>query len=214
MKRVLLITVTAIIFLLLTGCINGDEGQLEPIEDTGDIETLISTNQQLVQQIESYKDENTSLQEQVKELEEENRSLKDNILTYRQELIEKDNLREEELVTRDYLDELAKEIFQAMNDRDHYFLEGIVAENIQVNANAETLDMHDENGRLYYTFHYISLDSVNYIRQTSFNYDFDEEVFESEYSLTTGDSKDYTFDGGIKLTFIYEDEWRLSSIVR
>ncbi|MBU9713843.1 hypothetical protein [Evansella tamaricis] len=214
MIKVLKGAIITSLFILITACSDGAEDDLESIEDTDDIETLISTNQRLVEQVESEREENRVLQERLEDLEAENMSLKDNILTYRQELIEKDNLRTEELTIRNEVDELAKEIFQAMHERNHLYLEELVADNIFVDSNSDRLEIYDDEGRLYYTLHYIPLNTVNYVRQKSFQYNQESETFVAEYVLYSADSKDFQLDAGVEMTFVFDGEWKLFSMVR
>ncbi|MCD8508500.1 MAG: hypothetical protein LRY73_00355 [Bacillus sp. (in: Bacteria)] len=214
MRRVLFTVVVAGL-MLITACTNGDvdiEGAL--IEDTEDLQTLIETNEFLVQQLANIRGENDELKEALNNLQEETDMLKDNILSYRQEVHEIESLWREETALRNELDELAKEIFQAMSLKNHRGLEKLVdEETITVNGEAETLEVsHGDGSNMTYTFHFISLESVNYARQVEFNYNPNDKTFTSRYAFYTDADKDYSHEGEVILVFTYDRQWKLSSI--
>lgn len=214
MKRVLF-TVTVTVIMLLTACTNGDvdiEGEL--IEDTDDIQTLIETNEFLVQQLANVREENDELKEALNDLQDENNMLKDNILSYRQDVNEIENLWKEETAIRNELDQMAMEIFQAMSYKNHLQLESLVdAETITVNGEAETLEVrHEVGSNMTYTFHFISLEPIEYVRQVEFSYNPDEKTFTSKYAFYTDSDKDYSHEGEVILIFTNDGDWKLSTI--
>ncbi|MDQ0256554.1 cell division protein FtsB [Evansella vedderi] len=213
MKKVLFAVVYTGL-MLLVACNNGDVvSEAELLEDTDDLHTLIETNEFLVQQLAKVREENEQLKNDLNSLQEENDLLIDDILTVKQQINELEDLQEEKMVIRNELDIMAKEIFQAMNVKNHTKLNQLVASNVTVNSVAATLEIGEsETDDMTYTFHYINLDSINYIRQADFHYNREQEIFTAKYELTSTGSKDSYFEGEVILTFSRNSNWKLSSI--
>ncbi|MFA9555899.1 hypothetical protein ACERII_01130 [Evansella sp. AB-rgal1] len=212
MKKVLFTGIFTGLILLNACTTNNGDIEVNSIEDTDDLQKLIETNEYLVQKQSELQEENEALKDRISSLEEENGNLKDDILTYRQQIHQLDNDLREELQIRNYLDELAKDILQAMHERDHSELHKLVHSNVQVNSLDERLEISDSDNHIY-TFHYISLDSVNYVRQVDFEYNKENNMFQSRYTLYSSGGKDMRSDGDILLTFTFDNEWKLYSIM-
>ncbi|WP_096189479.1 hypothetical protein [Evansella halocellulosilytica] len=200
---------------LFTAC--SDENSSSDLEDyedytDSDIDTLISTNENLANQLEQEREQMKEMLDTIDELKEENAQLKDDILTYKQQVIEVDNLRDTERQLRNELDERSKEIFQAMHEVDHVSLEELVGDNITVFSDNETIEIENEEG-IVNTFHYLKLDQVNYVRQTLFQYHEEDELFTLEYTFFTAGDKDVRFDFEVILTYKNDDGWKLNSIM-
>ncbi|MDG5786804.1 hypothetical protein QA612_04815 [Evansella sp. AB-P1] len=218
MKKVLF-TVLTTGLILLTACTNGDassEGENidENVinEETDDLQTLIETNEYLVQEQTRLREENDEYKVQIADLEAENATLKNDILTFKQQINAVEDFRKEELALRRELDELAMDIFKAMDERNHIFLERSVHSNIVINEESDALEISDTEN-MSYTFQYITLSPYNYIRQVDFEYDKDEKVFTSRYSFHTTDQKDIQNQGDIIMTFALDSRWKLRSII-
>ncbi|MGJ9382574.1 hypothetical protein [Salipaludibacillus sp. CF4.18] len=199
--------------LFFAACSENEEPEDLPVneEAVNDLDTLIATNEQLVGQLEKELKEREQLQERVQELEDENVSLKDDVLTYKQLTIELEENYEKERVLRRQLDEKSREFFQFMHERNHSELENMVADNITVNSESETLELLEDNS-ISQTFHYLSLEPVIYIRQRTFSYNDDQSEFTTEYEFYTESEESFQFDGGIEIIFKEAEEWKVSSI--
>ncbi|PYZ93590.1 hypothetical protein CR194_10525 [Salipaludibacillus keqinensis] len=211
MKKILLITL--LFFIVMVGCSNNDpvEPAADSVDNTEDLETLISTNERLVDQLEKELEEKESLFERIQTLEEENMELKDDLLTYKQQTIEIEDRHEKELSLRHDLDYKSREFFQAMHEREHEQVEELTSSSITIDSEAEILHLTDQEG-IERSFHYLQLDSVIYSRQRSFSYDHEEEVFSTEYEFYTSSEESMHFDGGVELIFENEEDWKVSSI--
>lgn len=199
--------------LFFSACSDNEELNEQPMneEAINDLETLITTNEQLVGQLENELKEREQLQEKIQEIQDENVTLKDDVLTYKQHAIELEEKHEEELVLRSQLDEKSREFFQFMHEKNHSELENIVAENITINSESETLEVINEDD-ISRTFHYLQLEKVIYIRQRSFSYDEEQNKFITEYEFYTESEESFQFDGGIEIVYTKDEEWKLYSI--
>ncbi|UCZ52053.1 hypothetical protein LGQ02_14505 [Bacillus shivajii] len=206
----------ALIFILMIAACSDENssGDLEDYENLHDydIDTLISTNEKLVNQLEHEREKNQQLIEQGKEIKEENAKLKDDILTYKQQVIQVENLRDTEQQLRNELDERSKDIFQAMHEADYMRLEEYVGKNIKVNNENEVLQVENDKGEVN-TFHLLNLSQVNYVRQTQFEYDPEVDTFVLEYTFFTTGGKGMHYDFEVVLTYLKDGEWKLSSIM-
>jgi len=211
MKRTLFSTII-VCFLLIACSDKNSVEQVDTLNETDDAETLISTNEKLVEQLEKELNEKNELLEKIESLEEENIHLKDDILTYKQKTIELEERYQTELSLRDDLDLKARQFFQYMHELEHEQLEEVVSSNISVESEDEMLKIIGPDG-IEQNFHYLQLESTRYIRQKSFSFDHDEQIFSSRYDFysATSDEK-MNLDGGVELIFDYEDDWKVSSI--
>ncbi|WP_280769348.1 hypothetical protein [Salipaludibacillus daqingensis] len=205
---------TMIACFLLISC--SDESSVEQVnnlEDTDDVETLISTNEKLVEQLEKELAEKDQLQERIVSLENENKDLKDDILTYKQQAIELEEMHHFELSLRHDLDILARQFFQSMHEEQHEKVEEVISTDIEVDAEDDTLKITEQDG-IERSFHYLQLDSVVYIRQKSFSYDHDDEIFISRYEFYSATEEDekINLEGGVEIIFINDVDWKVSSI--
>ncbi len=210
MKRILFSTI--ITCFLLIAC--SDENAVEEVnnlEETNDVETLILTNEKLVEQLEKELNEKNELKEEIESLKDENINLKDDILTYKQQTIELEERHQTELSLRDDLDLLARQFFQSMHELEHEQLEESVSVDISILSEDEILKIMDPDG-IERNFHYLQLGSVIYIRQKSFSFDHDEQVFTSRYDFYSESEDKMIPDGGVELVFVDEGDWKVSSI--
>lgn len=197
---------------LLIACSDGNSvEEIDNLEETEDVETLISTNEKLVEQLERKLEEKNQLQDRIKSLEDENSKLKDDILTYKQETIEIEKRHKIELSLRDELDVKARKFFQSMHEEKHDQLEQAVSSNISVVSKENILNITDPDG-IIRNFHYLQLDTVLYLRQSSFSFDHDEQIFTARYELYSDSDNSMIFDSEVELVFVDEDEWKVSSI--
>ncbi|UTR11198.1 hypothetical protein MM300_02370 [Evansella sp. LMS18] len=204
-----------IVCLLIISACTSDEtpADTNTINASGnsDLDTLILTNERLVDEVSEERKENDRLSERIAELEEENRTLKDDLLTYKQKVIDQENYRIDEMKLKVTIDELAKDIFHAMHTDDHDLLNELTADNITpVSANS-TLEIEEEDGRLQ-TFHYLKLNSVNYSRQSVFEYNQDDNKFVALYTFYSAEENDVHLITEVQLTFEEEESWKLASI--
>ncbi|WP_416151329.1 hypothetical protein ACM26V_10285 [Salipaludibacillus sp. HK11] len=210
MKKTLFSTFIAF-FLLMACSDNNTVEQVDNVEDTDDVETLISTNEKLVEQLEKELEEKEKLLDQIQDLGDENMTLKDDILTYKQQAIELEDRHEYELTLRDELDEKARHFFQAMHEADEDKMGDILSSNIVIDSENNILNIMDADG-LQRSFHYLQLDSVIFIRQTTFSFDHEEEEFLLRYEFYSDDDGKMDLDGGIEIKFVNEEAWNVSSI--
>ncbi|SDZ02916.1 hypothetical protein SAMN05421736_105141 [Evansella caseinilytica] len=214
MRKVLFtVYFTGLILIAITACTDGDADDLDFMEnaDETDVETLLAANEKLLEQLEKEKVEADLLKERIQELEEENAVFKDDLLTYKQQMIELEDGYEQELSLRNQLDDMAKNIFMAMDEKNHEFLQNSVADNVIVVPSSEVLETYAPDDQLD-TFHYLQLNDVKYIRQVDFFYDKGENRFVTEYFIYSVGDKNPGYNGEVELIFTYEDSWKLSSI--
>ena len=203
--------------LLSSGCTDddvptdADQNIDVTIDQTEDLDTLISTNERLVQEVSNERKENDNLKERISDLENENTLLKDDLLTYKQQLIELENFRVQEINLRNDIDAISKNIFQAMHLENYSLLEDMTAENITVSEVNNTLEINGEEEDIH-TFHFLQLNTVNYVRQTSFEHNNEENEILSVYTFYSAGGKDVHVDREVVLNFIKEDKWKLKSI--
>ncbi|WP_096435808.1 hypothetical protein [Alteribacter populi] len=214
MKKMLILLFTTVV---LVGCSDDDfsSEDYEEMEESEDIETLIATNERLVNQIEKYSEKNETLKEEADELKVENDQLKSDILTFKQRAHEVEEEKEFELVLRNQMDEKARQYFLSMHNRDHDQLTEMSAENIEANESREVLLISEDD--LESTFHYLNINELDFLQIADSEYDKENERYValySIYSLDDGDEQDQdVFDGMIELTFQQvEGEWKVTSI--
>lgn len=208
------ISLLIMIGLLFVSSCSGNEGDIgESLnnESMDDLETLIATNEQLVSRLESELQEREQLQEEMLQLEEENLMLKDDILTYKQQAIELEQTHRYEQELRQEIDEISHSFFQLMDETNHAEIGHMVTDNISTNTSTDSLELIDVEG-VERTFHYLQLDSINYIRQRLFSYDEETEEVLVEYEFHSGDEEDFQFEGGVEIIYVKEEDWKLSSI--
>jgi|SRR5690554_1357906 len=197
--------------IFITGCSEEDNYvNSDKLEETDDLQTLIETNEYLIKQLEKEQEEVDELKETIDQLKNENMDLKDNILTYKQQIYELEDQMIEERELRNELDEMAKTIFDAMNQKNHNLLETLIANNIQVSADKEILDIVDDNGK--YSFQYLSLSNVYYVRQSDYKYDHEEGSFITKYTLYAASVKGDLQEEEVYLTFKKDGDWKLARI--
>lgn len=203
--------VLLIVIAFIFGCTNKNEQwNTDALEDTDDIETLVKTNEQLIQQIEEKKEEIETLEQTIEKLQTENMELKDDILTYKQQIYELEDRMEEERLLRNELDEKAMHLFEAMNEKNHQVIESIVGNNITVNRDLEQLEIDSEQTEQ--TFPYLTLETVRYVRQANYEFDWEEERFVTEYIMYTGGVKEPFREEIVYLTFEKDLDWQVVSI--
>lgn len=200
-----------LLMIAFTIACNNDSGNIntDMLAETDDIQTLIETNEYLVQQLSKEQKEVEALNERIDKLESENLELKDNILTYKQQIYELEDRMTEERLLRNELDKKAKDIFEAMNEKNHHLIESIVANNIRLDHQKDLLEIDSDHG--LQSFSYITLKNIDYIRQANYEYDLEKGIFVSEYILSSG-GKEATRDETIYLTFAKQEDWKLVQI--
>lgn len=211
MKRTLF-SIMIMCFILIACSDENSVEQIGNLEKTEDVETLISTNEKLVEQLEKELKEKNQLQDRMKSFEDENSKLKDDILTYKQQTIEIEERHQTELSLRDDLDLKARQFFQLMHEEEDNQLEQAVSSNISIISEDDILNITDPDG-IKRNFHYLSLDSVTYLRQSSFSFDHDEQLFTARYEFYSDSDESSVVAKGVEMVFVDEnDEWKVSSI--
>ncbi|ADU31241.1 hypothetical protein [Evansella cellulosilytica] len=210
MKRVFLSACFAFTVLLVACSNEQTNGAVDYLEDTDDIETLIERNQSLAAQVTNLQEENEQLSSQMENLSSENIELKDDIFNYRQQLLELRDEIEETVSVRNDLDELAADIFIAMDEENHIYLERVVGDNITVNRAESQLLINDSNSFVY-SFPYISMDTINYVRQSEYDYNKDENIFTAKYLIYQSANKAQFQE--VTLTFEYDENWKLVAAI-
>ncbi|WP_026690342.1 hypothetical protein [Alteribacter aurantiacus] len=204
--------------LLLVGCSeDADQFSAEDYEELGqtdDIEKLIDTNERLVRQLEQYVNQTEDLNDEVDHLQEENDRLKNDILTYKTKAFEAETNKLEELALREEMDHLALSLFQAMHEKDYEQLSGLTSD--QVESDEENNVLHVLSDKEVITsFHYEDslLSQMDFLQQTSFNYDQENETCSVHYTIHSFVSSGSEQQQIIELGFEKEDDsWKVTSI--
>ncbi|SDN60777.1 hypothetical protein [Alkalicoccus daliensis] len=202
MKHLLL----AAALISLAACANNEDGEEAAQQDEErELESLRESEAALAEQLEEERERTSELEERVEDLYEENMQLKDDLLTYKQDLIDRQAEHEQELAERQELDDTARQLFQAMHERDTDLLAELLAEEVQIDSDAELLTFtRDEMER---SFHFLQLERVNFVRQRSLEVNEGEAV--AEYEFYDADEEELYLDGAVEVSFeqIEENDW-------
>ncbi|PYZ97386.1 hypothetical protein CR205_01935 [Alteribacter lacisalsi] len=208
----------------LIGCSESDQfsaEEFEPSDGSDDMDTLIATNERLVDQLGKYSEKNEELKEELESLEEENDKLKNDIMTYRTQFHQARDEKDEELDLRFELDELAGSFFEAVFSRDTARLEELTTDQIEVDDESEVLTVTYDN-QLETTLRYDTLEfsQIDFLRLHSAEFDRQNSRYTAQYTFTFfRDNKGDTEPENrmIEIVFQKEDdvlneEWRIASI--
>lgn len=198
----------------LTAC--ADNENTQETEETVDVnsdtemETLRETTEELSERLEQEQERSSELEDQVGELYEENMELKDNLLTYRQEIVDLDSAYEEERDQQQLLENMALELFQAMHERDEDTLQGLMGEEVEVDAEGELFTFTEDD--ISRSFHFMRLGNVHFAHQRSFTLEGEEAV--SEYEFYEAQDEELSLEGVVEVRFSQdeEEEWQVVSL--
>ena len=215
--------VTGLLLVLLTLAVSACEtesdenwshnvDQEEYNED--DLETLISTNEKLVDRLEEKMDENAALREELEELEAENTELKEDLLTYRQQTLETEQYVNRLLETRVEIDDSVRAFFMAMHERNLAELNQMTSDRITVDGERELLVVagqgEEEADR---SFHFLQVDTFLSMRQITMDYDRNDDYFHVVYGFYNLEEETFNRTAAVQLEFILDDgDWIVDAI--
>ncbi|AOM82401.1 hypothetical protein [Salisediminibacterium beveridgei] len=208
-----------IVAILLTACqntVNEEEASLNLNDEAlneEDLDTLISTNEKLVDQLEEKTIINDNLRDEVAELEEENADLREDLLTYRQQTLETEQYVTRYQEVRLTIDEMTRKVFMAMHDRDHVLLDTVTTDQIEPDGDRNLLVIETDED-MTRSFHYLQIDSFQSMRQMEVDYDRENESVQVVYGLYSVDDESFFRNTTVNLEFIHGDnnEWLLDHI--
>ncbi|TMW71534.1 hypothetical protein [Alteribacter natronophilus] len=213
------------VFLTITliGCSENDQfaaEEYEPADENDDRETLIATNERLVEQLGKYSEKNEEMQEELEALEEENDKLKNDIITYRQQMHEARDEKEEELALRTEIDQLAGHFFEALHRRDGEKLRDLTADQVEVDMEQEQFTVTPENQiELSFEFDNLNFSEIEFLSMHEAEYDRSRNRYRAEYSFTVlNDNKgDFETESRmVEMEFVQNEDgsgtWKIASI--
>ena len=179
-----------------------------------DLETLISTNEKLVDRLEEKMDENMAIREELEELEAENTQLKEDLLTYRQQTLETEQYVNRLLETRVEIDDAVRLFFMAMHERNLAELNQMTSERITVDGERELLVIagqgEEETER---SFHFLQVDTFISMRQITMDYDRNDDYFHVVYGFYNLEEEAFNRTAAVQIEFILDDgEWIVDAI--
>ncbi|ADH99002.1 hypothetical protein [Salisediminibacterium selenitireducens] len=179
-----------------------------------DLETLISTNEKLVDRLEEKMDENRTLRAEFEELEAENTELKEDLLTYRQQTLETEQYVNRLLETRIEIDDTVRAFFMAMHERNLAELDQMTSDRITVDGERELLVVTgqgaEETDR---SFHFLQVDTFISMRQINMDYDRNDDYFHVVYGLYNLEEEAFNRTAAVQIEFILDDgNWIVDTI--
>lgn len=192
---------------------NGSGHVNEEDYNESDLETLISTNEKLVNRLEDKLEDNRTIREEIEDLEAENLELKEDLLTYRQQTLETEQYVNRLLDTRIEIDDIVRTFFLAMHERNLAELNQMTSERITVDGDRELLTVKPEGEEeVERSFHFLQVDTFISMRQIDMDYGRNDDYFHVVYGLYNLE-EEFNRTAVVQIEFIMDEgNWIVDAI--